>query len=178
MKGSPVFKKDVFFIVFFVVFLIAPSLYMAFFKQKPPWTPRLASHLYDTGNLFPRQAIQIPLFYLQMQTKKDGPWIALDEREYFPISKGLGYRTRFSRLSDIYLTQDGPICAVIGKLLADWFYRRHHTLHPDQLPPVSFRILRAYYRVGLQTGQGGWVQPPIGSYSENDIEVAYANVRA
>lgn len=170
-------RKDSFFFIFFITFLIAPSLYMTFFLQKPPWTPRLASHLYDTGNLFPRGVTQIPLFYLQMQTAIDGPWITLDEQKFFPISKGLGHRTRFSRMTDIYLTQDGPICGVIGKLLADWFYPRYPALYPDRPRPVSFRILRAFYQVGSQTKQGGWTQPPIESYSKNNIEIAYANTR-
>ena len=179
MMGRPVRAIDRFGVLFFIVFLILPSLFWGLTRQRPFWTLRHTNFLYDAASLFPKGVKNIPVFYLQGSSGPSEDWITLDEAEYFPISRGLGHRTRFTRFCEIYLLRNGLVADLAGSDLGAWLIRRHRTLHPNEPPFTRVRVLRAPYTVGMShDASGEWKTPPLDSHSPDDLETVFEHRHA
>jgi hypothetical protein len=141
--------------LFFVLFLL-PMFYRAIVSPKPlPVYGRFLSDLQALSCLFSYKPNGWAFFYVQVRYAGDEHWTTVDQSELFPLEP-FGHRTRLHRLLQAWDRKPGRGTEEV----ADWFFDRWATLHPDEPQPEQMRLAWSWTVPDpAQPPQGEWRTP-------------------
>ena len=165
-------KRNALYLAMFLGLLIIPAIFVGFTNKPIPGMPRSLTYFQKLFFLFPRRMSFWPTYYIEAQFKKDGPWIALKNEEYFRLQP-FGYRDRTARFWELTWTYiDNPSDRLRAHAeLANWIYKRYIQLYPSSSAPIALRFVQARYLPGRDNNPGHWQKPSLDFFAPSEISV-------
>ena len=163
--------RDAFYFISFLVFLIAPLFFVGFTNKSIPGMPRELTYFHKLFFLFPKRIDFWPVYYIQVQLKKDGPWMTLQDKDYFRLQP-FGHRNRSARFWELMWVNHKEFKGQAAKAeLVAWMTQRYIQLHPSQPPPVDVRFVMARYLPGRDGNPARWQKPPLEFFTPEEVSV-------